>query len=398
MKRKLFALLLVLCMLLTMLAACGMDTEDQAEGMPQQTAEDGFAASVSGRVEDPEALLTEQQKGLLIRLLNDWYTDIALFEEPALEYLFADQEEAARHQVSIRTLNAIRQQALVDLRMRNVDYVLTVTAAAPSAEEDAKTGQMHIEVSESATMHFAATPTVDSRLYDVPHVFELVPNEEGGWLILRHEADDNPYFSLSYQEGEETDARLPQLLRAIQRRQLQRQETVEVTLRCDHPYDRQAAEEYMRQYDHQRNAQWYAYDDVGGNCMNFGSQVLLAGGIPMDGEGSAKWYWHGQNDLDLSWINVGRFYSYARENEGFGLVADPEANYYTGQVGDILILGADGGHNHTTVISGIIRNEAGEPVDYLLCSNTTNYTDFPAGAYYYTSHRLIRIYGWNDGE
>ena len=192
------------------------------------------------------------------------------------------------------------------------------------------------------------------------------------------------------------DGRLQQLLRAIERRSLQRQETVQVTLTCDLPYDRAAAEQYMRQYDHQRNDRWYAYDDVGGNCMNFGSQVLLAGGIPMDEEGGSKWFWRGQNDLDLSWINVGRFYSYARENRGYGLVAATEANYYTGGVGDILILGPDGGHNHTTVISGIVRNELGETVDYLLCSNTTNYTDFPAGAYYYTSHRLIKIYGWND--
>ena len=64
--------------------------------------------------------------------------------------------------------------------------------------------------------------------------------------------------------------------------------------------------------------------------------------------------------------------------------------------GDILILGPDGGHNHTTVISGIVRDASGQTVDYLLCSNTTNYTDFPAGAYYYTSQRLIKIYGWND--
>ena len=245
-------------------------------------------------------------------------------------------------------------------------------------------------------MHFAATPDVDSKLYDVPHIFELVPAENGGWLIRHHEADDNPYFSLTYEEGAAADGRLQQLLRAIERRQLQRRETVQVTLTCDHPYDRAAAEQYMRQRDHQRNDRWYAYDDVGGNCMNFGSQVLLAGGIPMDEEGGSKWYWHGQNTLDLSWINVGRFYSYARENRGYGLVADTEANYYTGQVGDILILGPDGGHNHTTVISGIVRNEAGETVDYLLCSNTTNYTDFPAGAYYYTSHRLIKIYGWNE--
>ena len=406
MKRKLLALLLSFCMLLPVLTACGgkqpvSNAPEEEEALPQTrqeqtTPEDSFQTSVSGRTEDPEGLLTEKQKLVLTRLLNDWYTAIARFDEPQLGSHFSEEKDAAMHEASIRTLNAIRGRALIDLRMRDVDYALTVTKAEPSAEEDAAEGQIHVEASETTVMHFADTPEVDSKMYDVPHIFELVPDANGGWIIRHHEADDNPYFSLTYKEGTETDERLPQLLRAIERRQLQRQETVRVTLTCDHPYDRAAAEAYMRQYDHQRSGQWHAYDDVGGNCMNFGSQVLLAGGIPMDEQGGSKWFWHGQNDLDLSWINVGRFYSYARENRGYGLAADTEANYYTGQVGDILILGSDGGHNHTTVISGIVRNEAGETVDYLLCSNTTNYTDFPAGAYYYTSQRLIKIYGWND--
>ena len=402
MTKRVLALLLAACMLLPVLTACGGERQSEStpqvsgQDQPQTPKDDGFSTSVDGRVEDAEGLVTEEQKQLMTRLMTGWYTDIALFDEPQLGGLFADEKDTAMHEASIRTLTAIRQQALTDLRMRDVSYVLTVTKAESSAEEDAVEGQVHIEANETTVMHFAATPDVDSKMYDVPHIFELVPTEDGGWLIKHHEADDNPYFSLTYEEGAAVDGRLQQLLRAIERRSLQRQETVQVTLTCDHPYDRAAAERYMRQYDHQRNDRWHAYDDVGGNCMNFGSQVLLAGGIPMDEEGGSKWFWRGQNDLDLSWINVGRFYSYARENRGYGLVADTEANYYTGGVGDILILGPDGGHNHTTVISGIVRNELGETVDYLLCSNTTNYTDFPAGAYYYTSHRLIKIYGWND--
>ncbi len=99
--------------------------QQQQQQDAEQQQDDGFAASVSGRVEDPEGLLTEEQKQLMIRLLNDWYTDIALFDEPQLDSLFADEKDAAMHEASIRTLTAIRQQALTDLRMKDVDYVLT---------------------------------------------------------------------------------------------------------------------------------------------------------------------------------------------------------------------------------------------------------------------------------
>ena len=68
----------------------------------------------------------------------------------------------------------------------------------------------------------------------------------------------------------------------------------------------------------------------------------------------------------------------------------------TGEVGDVLIVGFAGDHRHTTVISHVVKDETGDTVDYLISCNTTNYRDFPASAYYYTFHRLIKIYGWNE--
>lgn len=116
----------------------------------------------------------------------------------------------------------------------------------------------------------------------------------------------------------------------------------------------------------------------------------------MDREGDAQWYWKSHSDQNYSWINVSRFANYARSNTGYGLVADADANYYSGQTGDILIMG-DGGMEHTTVIADTITDGSGT-VDYLICSNTGNYRNFPASAYYYTYHWLVRILGWNDVE
>ena len=347
-----------------------------------------FTSRISGFVDPAGAPLTEMHTILMGEFMDAWYTPLAEFTTPDLAALFTKAEEADTHADSLRTLIAIRQAALTDLRMNSVDYVLTVTDVE---DED---GYLRVEAVETTTMRFAATPDTDSVLYDLPHIFIFDSRSD---TLYHHEADDNPYFSYTRAEDSDYDAEFARILRAIERRQLTRGEQTAVTLDCDQPYDRAAAYDYLMAYCDERNPAWYAYDEVGGNCMNFGSQVLLAGGIPEDEKGDEEWYWDGQNDLDLSWINVGRFYDYCRKNEGFGLVADTEAGYYTGEVGDVLIVGFAGDHRHTTVISHVVKDESGDTVDYLISCNTTNYRDFPASAYYDTFHRLVKIFGWNEG-
>lgn len=347
-----------------------------------------FTSRISGFVDPAGAPLTEMHTILMGDFMSAWYTPLAEFGSPHLDALFTKAEDADIHADALRTLIAIRRAALTDLRMNSVDYVLTVTDVE---DED---GYLRVEAVETTTMRFAATPDTDSVLYDLPHIFIFDSRSD---TLYHHEADDNPYFSYTRAEDSDYDAEFARILRAIERRQLTRGEQTAVTLDCDHPYDRAAAYDYLMAYCDERNPAWYAYDDVGGNCMNFGSQVLLAGGIPEDEKGDEEWYWDGQNDLDLSWINVGHFYDYCRKNEGFGLVADTEAGYYTGEVGDVVIVGFAGDHRHTTVISHVVKDESGDTVDYLISCNTTNYRDFPASAYYYTFHRLVKIYGWNEG-
>ena len=361
-----------------------------APHVPDPTPDEAapFTSRISGFVDPAGAPLTEMHTILMGEFMDAWYTPLAEFGSPAFDALFTKAEDADTHADALRTLIAIRQAALTDLRMESVDYVLTVTDVE---DED---GYLRVEAVETTTMRFAATPDTDSVLYDLPHIFIFDSRSD---TLYHHEADDNPYFSYTRAEDSDYDAEFARILRSIERRQLTRGEQTAVTLDCDHPYDRAAAYDYLMAYCDERNPRWYAYDDVGGNCMNFGSQVLLAGGIPEDEKGDEEWYWDGQNDLDLSWINVGHFYDYCRDNEGYGLVADTEAGYYTGEVGDVMIVGFAGDHRHTTIISHVVEDEEGNVVDYLITCNTTNYKDFPVSAYYYTFHRLIKIFGWNEG-
>ena len=175
-------------------------------------------------------------------------------------------------------------------------------------------------------------------------------------------------------------------------------------LSAEHAYDRQAAVDYSSQWVGERNEEWPDYTRYGGNCQNYLSQCLLAGGIPMDPYGSALWKWYGDSPNNTagaagrsaSWSSVPSFREYARENSGFGLAAQVDAPYYSGQEGDVLQLGRDGNWRHTVLISQVIQDEEGQTVDYLVNSNTADLLNFPAGAYYYTQQSLIRICGWNN--
>ncbi len=387
---KRFFCLLLICLLLTgcsMPAAVPEEVPPVVQPPEELEAELEFESSVD--VLDSEDLLTPGQSKLINQLLTRWYHFIGRFEEEDFSDLFDEgsQVEALQHAASCRTLVAIRERALEDLHLTRCDITLTVTDVTANGDE------ITVELDENTVMQFAGV-AVESELFDLPHIFKLRQTGDDAWRITHHEADDNPYFSFTYEEGCATDPNLPLFMQNIENRQ-QLERGAAVPLACDHPYDRSGALDYMTTYCAYRNKDWYAYDAEGGNCMNFGSQVLLAGGIPMDYEGDARWYWESVNRIDVSFINVGSFLDYARGNTGFGLVADAEANFYTGEVGDLLIFGVNSSR-HMTEICGLIQDEDGNTVDYLLCSNTTNYRNFPAAAYYYTGQRLVKIYGWND--
>ena len=106
------------------------------------------------------------------------------------------------------------------------------------------------------------------------------------------------------------------------------------------------------------------------------------------------WYWE-DGDYTMPWVNVGSFTDWVKGGPET-LVCSGDEPYYSGQVGDLLLVGAENARDHATEISGLVQDEQGRTVDYLVCCNTADLKNFPAGAYYYTQQRLFRIYGWNE--
>ena len=67
-----------------------------------------------------------------------------------------------------------------------------------------------------------------------------------------------------------------------------------------------------------RNPAYTNYDTLGGDCTNYISQILRAGGAPLDDTGSYQWYYYSDGNRSSSWTGVGNLYTYLVNNDYIG--------------------------------------------------------------------------------
>lgn len=352
--------------------------------------------------------LSEEQEQLILDYMNLYFASLEDFEpEEGIAALFSDGEQAALADSAIDFQIGLRQMQDADYTLASWSYSLTLNEI--TQEED---GSLHILARENNIQNFNQNPEIASERYGGYHLFEL-EQMEGSWKIRSHMMFDAVYMMLwSEGGGEEAALRyaeaVPEYLRLAQEQLQEREadrEREPGELQAQYAYDRQAAAAYADRYVDERNDAWPDYAGSGGNCQNFASQVLLAGGIPMDIYGDAVWKWYsdevsnspGAQGRSSSWTGVNQFVEYAAANTGYGLVAETEAPYFSGEPGDLLHMGIDGDWGHTVVIASAVTNGQGEVVDYLVDSNTGNLRNYPASLYGYPEIILTRIGGWTEG-
>ena len=352
--------------------------------------------------------LSEEQEQLILDYMNLYFASLEDFEpQEEIAALFSDEEQAALADSAIDFQIGLRQMQDADYTLASWSYSLTLNEI--TQEED---GSLHILARENNIQNFNQNPEIASERYGGYHLFEL-EQMEGSWKIRSHMMFDAVYMMLWGEGGGEEAAlryaeAVPEYLRLaqeqLQEREADREREPE-ELQAQYAYDRQAAAAYADRYVDERNDAWPDYAGSGGNCQNFASQVLLAGGIPMDIYGDAVWKWYsdevsnspGAQGRSSSWTGVNQFVEYAAANTGYGLVAETEAPYFSGEPGDLLHMGIDGDWGHTVVIASAVTNGQGEVVDYLVDSNTGNLRNYPASLYGYPEIILTRIGGWNEG-
>ncbi len=149
------------------------------------------------------------------------------------------------------------------------------------------------------------------------------------------------------------------------------------------PYNRAAAVAYAIRYAEIPNVdQWKYYEGFGGDCTNFTSQCLYAGGIPFDHVGKSsleKWYWYSDANRTASWTSSQAFRQYVLLNKtGPGLRAHIGQREEL-QLGDLVQLEEHGRSYHTMIVTGYITdpNNPKVIVDYLICQHSANFLNIP---------------------
>lgn len=365
-------------------------------------------------VSDPEitASITEYFEKSFDAIANLQTTDITtLFLDPS-------SPNAWLNQSALDYLIKLRLKQSNDLKIINYKCGLKFSEIIEDGD------YFEVVVTENNTVNFGFTPAVESSSSGIRHTFRL-KKHGNAYVIVEHTKDEDSFSMLQEaicdgagNSGAIFDEILNNAYTAVDELSSEKQafnsgnekiNKVEVKNKYNPEVAIQYAMAWVDPVETVRNeAQFGIYDEYGGNCNNYISQCLNAGGIPMDyfGNGDTQWKWYSdevnleETELGRSpaWAGVAEFYTYARENTGYGLKAVVDDNVYSGSVGDVLQFGHDGEWAHSVIITEVIRDKNGKVLDYLINSNTTDRINYPASAYGYAEQRLIKIIGWNEIE
>ena len=148
-----------------------------------------------------------------------------------------------------------------------------------------------------------------------------------------------------------------------------------------------AAVAYARQWALSRNPRYYNFNGQGGDCTNFISQCLIAGGAPMNYTKDTGWYFSSASNRAAAWSSVEHFYRFLTTNKGvgpFGHVVSIEEV----RTGDIIQLSFNGySFSHTLFVTAVRGGQI------FICTHSYDSLDRELSTYTYQKLRVLSIDG-----
>ena len=158
-------------------------------------------------------------------------------------------------------------------------------------------------------------------------------------------------------------------------------------------YDRQTAAAYAHRWAYGRNPAYYNYDEIGGDCTNFASQCIYAGGGVMNGTPTFGWYYWSANNKAPAWTGVeylARFMLQTKRRLGPVAELTPLDQI---EVGDVVQLSFDGQRfAHSPVVVGI-EGETPTLDTVLVAAHSQDADNRPLSTYPVVALRCLHILG-----
>jgi hypothetical protein len=286
-----------------------------------------------------------------------------------------------------------------------------------------------VELKENTLLYFNCAKGTETTIAGLPHQIsmEMINNN---WFIV-----DDKYPDESKELAEEIEKKLPSdmeyssklekvkeeylklsrneleknkvsALKASREKAITTDSTVftnSMTSSTFHEYNRPAAVNYGTYYGPRMNSPpWGNYESpsLGGDCTNFVSQCIYAGGIPFDSTGAYTWYWYSDSNRVPSWTGVTYFRDYLKYNNSssssnYGVKA--EELYYGAVIeGDII----QNVGTHSMFINAYDRHSYApyQIYEYYICqhSTTTEYrlANYPLSSKAPATRVYITVYGY----
>ena len=400
----LMSLLLIAMLTMTLLGAMGVKNRKEEKPEPEPVDDkpvtDVIPNSFKGTIKDEYGVPVEVMK-TITSYMDAYYMSLAKLETQDVSGLFSSDKMASISEKAISLLVDVRKLYDFDMHIYGGHYDLKVINYR---EEN---GKYRVDILEDDYLNFAYLNGIESSAYDIENYFVI----DSDYKISDLEKVQGYYLSFYDEKEKSLDEVYNYFMRQLKDMIEYNTEVLwkkaqsapyQSKLSYKNGYDRSKASEYSYKYYHDRNPIWYNFTDEGGNCQNYASQSMLEGGIVMDNEGEQQWKCYiedPQYDPEIneeetaygrsrSWVNVGFFYEYAKNNEGKGMVADTKVNLYYLEPGDIIIVG-NSSLAHTVIVSKVINGHI------LVNSNSIDMKDYPIEAYVYTNITPIKILGSN---
>ena len=402
-KKRVAILLLILILFVTFIVFCikACTKKEEIEIEKKQTT------FIKEFVNNTNEGLNDTIKSKIIDFFDIYYLSMKELNEYNMTYLFDNKTEAYINQSAMHFLINYRKMQRNDLTLADCSYNLKVSKILNVEDE------ITINILEDGTFNFEFMKDIDSHIYGVENKF-VFKKENDDYKLIKYEKNADFYNIISANIGENSTKEsiiniakealsLSSSMIDKDKNYYDNAKTIP-TKKCDHAYNRENAYNYAITWITSRNPLYANFDNYGGNCQNYASQVLASGGIPNDVKGyyRFKYYSSVPDETEASvgrtpsWAGVNQFYTYAKYNQNVGgLCSSVDINYYYAEKGDLIQFGYKDSWAHTSVIVGSVMKD-GKLVDLLTSSNTTDRDNFPLSAYNYPNKRLIKIYGWND--